>query len=218
MTRMKKKAYPEATIDTSRVNLYPDGKYRWVHDVNMYTNPTVLIDVLTVLGMSLFIIMVFAMGIGMVSGAFSLSSLGNMLLTFVYAMLLMTALGLIGYLLYAVISGGKYTVLFIMDEKEIVHKQMPKTVKKAQLIGKLTMLAGLASGRPGMMGMALLIKDRTSMTTAFADVKRLSTSRWMHLIRVDERLSKNRVYVPDEDFDFVLDFLSTHCPNAKKRF
>ena len=31
---------------TSRVIQCPDGKYRWVYEVNLYRNPTILIDLL----------------------------------------------------------------------------------------------------------------------------------------------------------------------------
>jgi hypothetical protein len=36
----------------SRVTLYPDGKYRWVYEVPMLKNPSILFDVYKVLGIS----------------------------------------------------------------------------------------------------------------------------------------------------------------------
>ena len=36
----------------SRVTLYPDGKYRWVYEVPMLKNPSILFDVYWVLGIS----------------------------------------------------------------------------------------------------------------------------------------------------------------------
>jgi hypothetical protein len=113
-------------------------------------------------------------------------------------------------------SGWKYTVLFIMDEKEVVHQQMPRTIKKGQLFGELAMLAGAAAGKPGIVGTGLLAKSRTSMTSTLENVERLIPCRWMNLIKVNQLLAKNRVYVTDEDFDFVYNFLCTHCPKAKK--
>jgi hypothetical protein len=35
------------------VRLYPDGKYRWVYEVNMLTNYSILFDVWKVLGISM---------------------------------------------------------------------------------------------------------------------------------------------------------------------
>ena len=41
-----------AELADNRVKLYPDGKYRWVYEVPMLKNPTILIDVFKVLGIS----------------------------------------------------------------------------------------------------------------------------------------------------------------------
>ena len=37
-----------AELADNRVKLYPDGKYRWVYEVLMLKNPTILIDVFKV--------------------------------------------------------------------------------------------------------------------------------------------------------------------------
>ena len=42
-----------------RVTLYPDGKYRWVCEVNMLKNPSILFDVWKVLGISIGILVAF---------------------------------------------------------------------------------------------------------------------------------------------------------------
>ena len=40
----------------SRVTLCPDGKYHWVYEVPMLKNPSILIDVYKVLGISFAIV------------------------------------------------------------------------------------------------------------------------------------------------------------------
>ncbi|MEE3385214.1 MAG: hypothetical protein VZR36_09050, partial [Prevotella sp.] len=129
---------------------------------------------------------------------------------------IMAVLSIIGYLVYALIAGGKYIVLFTLDEKEVVHQQMPRSAKKGQIIGDLAILAGLATGRMGTIGTGMLAKSRTSMTTTLSDVKRLTPCPSMNMIKVNETLSKNRVYVCKEDFFLVYNFLCEHCMNAKK--
>ena len=49
-----------------------------------------------------------------------------------------------------------------------------------------------------------------------ANVKSIKARRRLNLIKVNQLLKKNRVFVPDEDFDFVYEFLCQHCPNDKK--
>lgn len=197
------------------VRLYPDGKYRWVYEVNMLTNYSILFDVWKVLGISMGILVLLFVVIAVFDGDWDVDMLIGMASTLGVVALVMLVLGLIGYFVYAAISGWKYAVLFIMDEKEVVHQQMPNTVKKGQLIGALTILAGLASGRPGAVGTGVLAQSRLSMTSTLAHVERLISCRKMNLIKVNERFEKNRVYVNTEDFDFVYNFLLTHCTHLK---
>ncbi|MCR5711981.1 MAG: hypothetical protein K6G46_05945 [Prevotella sp.] len=197
------------------VRLYPDRKYRWVYEVNMLTNYSILFDVWKVLGISMGILVLLFVVIAVFDGDWDVDMLIGMASTLGIVALVMLVLGLIGYFVYAAISGWKYAVLFIMDEKEVVHQQMPNTVKKGQLIGALTILAGLASGRPGAVGTGVLAQSRLSMTSTLAHVERLVSCRKMNLIKVNERFEKNRVYVNTEDFDFVYNFLLTHCTHLK---
>ncbi len=197
------------------VRLYPDGKYRWVYEVNMLTNYSILFDVWKVLGISMGILVLLFVVIAVFDGDWDVDMLIGMASTLGIVALVMLVLGLIGYFVYAAISGWKYAVLFIMDEKEVVHQQMPNTVKKGQLIGALTILAGLASGRPGVVGTGVLAQSRLSMSSTLAHVERLISCRKMNLIKVNERFEKNRVYVNTEDFDFVYDYLLTHCTHLK---
>ena len=124
-------------------------------------------------------------------------------------------LGFVAYFFVAWYYGWKYSIMFIMDEKEVVHEQLKSTTHKARVIGKLTALGGAAGGGVGMVGMGALIATRTSMTTSLDDVRRLIPRRRMNCIKVNERFSRNRVFVADEDFDFVYDFLRQHCHNAR---
>lgn len=196
------------------VRLYPDGKYRWVYEVNMLTNYSILFDVWKVLGISMGILVLLFVVIAVFDGDWDVDMLIGMASTLGIVALVMLVLGLIGYFVYAAISGWKYAVLFIMDEKEVVHQQMPNTVKKGQLIGALTILAGLASGRPGVVGTGVLAQSRMSMISTLADVERLIPCRRMNLIKVNQRFAKNRIYVNDEDFDFVYNFLLTNCKKS----
>ena len=199
---------------SNRIILYPDGKYRWVYELNMLKNYSILFDVWKVFGITLIIIVILFLIIALFDGDFSLDNISGMFFSLGIAIGIILVLSVIGYFVYAAMSGWKYAVLFIMDEKEVVHQQMPRTIKKGQLLGELAMLAGAATGKPGIVGTGLLAKSRTSMTSTLE--KRIKPCRRQNLIKVNQLLAKNRVYVTDEDFDFVYDFLCTHCPKAKK--
>lgn len=200
-----------------RVQLYPDSKYRWIYEVNMLTNYSILMDVWKVLGISMFVLVVLFIIITIVDGNWNLDSLLSMVSVLGIMAVVMLVLGMIGYFVYAAISGWKYSVLFIMDGKAVTHQQMPSTVKKGQLIGALAILAGLASGSPGTVGTGVLAQSRMTMTSVLADVEHLIPCRKMNLIKVNQLFSKNRIYVHDEDFDFVYNYLLTNCKNLKTK-
>lgn len=200
----------------NRVMLCKDGKYRWIHEVNMFKNPSILFDVWKVLGITMLIVIVIVGFILVISGDLDVDGMLGMGKAMLITAAIMAVLSIIGYLVYALIAGGKYIVLFTLDEKEVVHQQMPHSAKKGQIIGDLAILAGLATGRMGTIGTGMLAKSRTSMTTTLSDVKRLTPCPRMNMIKVNETLSKNRVYVCKEDFFLVYNFLCEHCMNAKK--
>ena len=179
--------------------------------------PSILIDVYKVLGISFGIVWLFNVIIIGCDDGLTLKSLWDSTSGF---LALMGAFLIIGYMAYVIVAwcyGWKYVVLFTLDEREVVHQQMPRQMKKAMLLGALTAMVGGAAGKPGVVGTGLLAASRTSTTSVLADVARLVPCRRHHLIKVNQLLNKNRIFVPDEDFDFVYDFLCQHCPKAKKR-
>jgi hypothetical protein len=201
----------------SRVTLYPDGKYRWVYEVPMLKNPSILFDVYKVLGISFGIVWLFNVVLIGCENGYDLESLWGITSGFLVLMLVFLVIGYIAYVIVAWYYGWKYVVLFTMDEKEVVHQQMPRQVKKAKVLGALATLVGTAAGKPGVMGTGVLAASRSTSTSVLANVSRLIPCRRLHLIKVNQLLNKNRVFVPDEDFDFVYDFLCQHCPKAKKK-
>ena len=203
--------------ENNRVILYPDGKYRWVYEVPMLKNPSILFDVYKVLGISFGVVWLFNVLLIGCENGFDLESLWSITSGFLVLMLVFLVIGYIAYVIVAWYYGWKYVVLFTMDEKEVVHQQMPRQVKKAKVLGALTVLLGAAAGKPGVMGTGVLAASRSTSTSELANVARLIPCRRLHLIKVNQLLNKNRVFVPDEDFDFVYDFLCQHCHKAKKK-
>ena len=201
----------------SRVKLYPDGKYRWVYDVPMLKNPTILFDVYKVLGISFGIVWLFNVLLISCEDGLNLRNLWSFTTGFLILMLVFLVIGYVAYFIVAWSYGWKYIVLFTLDEKEVVHQMMPRQMEKAKVLGALTALIGSVAGKPGVMGAGVLAASRSTSTSVLAKVARLVPRRRLHLIKVNQLLNKNRVFVPDEDFDFVYNFLCQHCPKAKKK-
>ena len=201
----------------SRVKLYPDGKYRWVYEVPMLKNPTILFDVYKVLGISFGIVWLFNVLLISCEDGLNLRNLWSFTTGFLILMLVFLVIGYVAYFIVAWSYGWKYIVLFTLDEKEVVHQMMPRQMEKAKVLGALTALVGSVAGKPGVMGAGVLAASRSTSTSVLANVARLVPRRRLHLIKVNQLLNKNRVFVPDEDFDFVYNFLCQHCPKAMKK-
>lgn len=200
----------------SRVTLYPDGKYRWVYEVSMLKNPSILFDVYKVLGICFGVVWLLILLLICVEDGFTFKNIWNITSGFFLLYLVFLFIGYIAYVIVAWSYGWKYVVLFTLDEKELVHQQMPRQMKKARVLGALTALVGAVAGKPGVMGSGVLAASRSTLTSELANVERLIPRRRLNLIKVNQLLFKNRVFVPDEDFDFVYDFLCQHCLKAKK--
>ena len=204
------------SIDYSgpRVRQCEDGKYRWRYEMNMLTNPTIF---LTVFKIFFYIILVgfviFGTFLYAIHGDWE--GLWGMAKAMLIVMGVFAVLTFLGVLVLAIMYRGKYVVLFEMDEKEIAHIQEPRQFRKAQKIGAATTMAGFAAGNYTAAGAGILSTTKSSSTSILANVRRVKPRRWLHVIKVNQLLNKNQIYVPAEDFDFVYNFLKEHCPNAK---
>ena len=194
---------------TKNIALGEDGVYRWVYEMNLYRNPTILFLTWKIFGYACFVfwllVMFFTYDDDFWWDGFRQTAELYLIITAI-----LMVLCLIGYLVYSLIVGGKYCAMFEMDENGVNHIQMPPQVKKAELIGLLTTLVGIAAGKPGVVGTGLLASARTSMYSSFKAVKSVEAFPGRNLIKVNEPIFKNQVYAEKEDFDFVLGFIRAH--------
>lgn len=193
-----------------------DGVYRWHYDLNLFTNPTIYLLVWKIF----FWIITAGFAVAMISDAIRWSDFFfNRLLTdlkyYGIALAGMTVVTLLGYLLYAGAMHGVYSVVFEMDEKGIIHKQVDSQAKKAKRISRAAIGAGLATGRMGTVG-AGLAASRTEMSSEFSKVRKVIACLRRNLIKVNGRFEHNQIYVPKEYFSFVLDYINAHCFGADK--
>ncbi len=205
---MEKKDY-----QGKEIRLCEDGKYRWVYEMNMFRNPTILFTVAKVLGGVILGLWLLGLILFLFEGNWD--AMLGMTKVLGIVMAVMGVLTILGYLVVCWMYHGKYIVLFEMDEKGIKHIQLPRQFKRAQAMGLITALVGLAAKRPTTAGAGLLAATKQASTSEFQHVKKVKAYPRRHLIKVNETLNKNQVYAEPEDFDFVLDWIRTRCPKLK---
>lgn len=195
------------------------GAYRWVYEFNLFTNPTILFTVLKILlgivGAGVLVLLI-SMIPDLANGSASADDVWDAVRFGGFFVLLFLVLACVGYVAYALMQGGKYCVVFTMDERGITHEQLPKQYKKAQVVSALNVVAGIATGNPTQVGIGIT-SGRNALSSDFSAVRSIKGSRALRTIKVNEPLAKNQVYVEAEDYDFVFDFIVSHCPNATVR-
>ena len=201
-------------LNPERVTLCPDGKYRWVYEYPMMRNPVLFFTIIKILCLCALApaLVVFLSDIGRSGLADAFLSAAKV---FFITAAIMVVLSFLAFLIVAASYGWKYVVVFVMDEDGIDHIQQQKQMKKAQVIGILTALAGGAAGNPGRTGQGLLIASHGSLSSRFSAVRRIKGYPRSQVIKVNSLFSKNQVYVPCEDYDFVWDYITSRCPGAK---
>ena len=195
-----------------RVTLCNDGKYRWIYRFDMIKNPVILFTIWRVLGMAFFIVWAFAVIIGLIGNDIDMKSFIDVTRGFFLIALFMCALGVVAYLIVAGQYGWRYIVVFEMDEKTLVHRQLKSQFDKAKTMGLLTALIGAAAGNLAMAGQGLINATRDSLSTDFDKVKKVKISKLRHTIFINAPFSHNQVYTAEEDFEFVKQFILDHIP------
>ena len=102
-----------------------------------------------------------------------------------------------------------------MDEERIKHIQLPRQVRKAQVVGVIAAMAGIAAKNPAAIGAGTLAAGKSSSTSEYRKVRRVVPRRALHLIKVNQLFERNQIYVQKEDFDFVYEYIKSRCPQKK---
>ena len=189
-----------------------DGTLYWTYYQSLWSNPTILYTLLKVMAVAVLIVMVIIGGIGLMEGSFEPL---EMLIIGGGLAVGMTVLSLIGYAVYAAVSGGEYGMLFFMNDTIIVHMAMPKEAKRGDRISDMAVLVGALTGNLTLAGMGLANRGRNAMESKFAEVKSITQDRAHDLIKVRSGFEFNQIYAAPAQYDFVLSHIASHCPGAK---
>jgi hypothetical protein len=189
-----------------------DGILRWVYEMNMWKNPTLVITIWMVLLLAALVpaLLVFFLNLG---------DIGAAILAFVKIMGIIvgivTGLMLLAYPLVAVMNGGRYCVIFEMDDKSVKHIQMQKQFKKSQVLSMIVSLAGVMTGNIQATAAGMLAGSKQSLLSSFEKVRSITVNEKRHVIYVNEKLSRNQVYADSADFAFVSNTIISRCKKAK---
>ena len=189
-----------------------NSKYRWVYELPMLRGFFLLFEVWKVLALSSVIVMLLMIAINVISGGGADSALGSAEMILITLGILFV-LSLPSYYIVTKANNGKYTVLFEMDEDGIDHTQI--RTEKSKALDLLTVFVGTAAGNRSATAAGILSASGGSLYSKFAAVRRIRAFRKKGLILLNGILVRNQVYVDECDFDFVCNYIVSHCPGAK---
>ena len=220
MVRKSKSPAPPAgcaNLIRNRAKQDEDGIWRWSYDVNLYTDFHILFLVFKVMLISVAITSMIVFSIMLFSGNLSsLEEIAGFLGVMGIILGIILVLCVVGYYLYALINGGKYSVRFEMSEQGIWHIQQPKQAARNRTVGVLTTIAGALSGRPSAAGAGMMAASRTRMHTGFKEISRITACRSKERIVLKSGFESNEIYMDRTDFDFVLDYIRARADASTK--
>ena len=190
-------------------------EYRWLHDVSLWRDTVIPMMLLKITLLAALMPALLLLVIETLEGSLmrGLQAFGQ-----VYAIVagIMLCLMIIAYPIYVLMSGGRYSILFEMDDKGIDHIEMPsRGVKRTDLMARVGFLAGLASGNPSAAGASLLALSRKSMHTPFKRVRKVVVYERKRVIKLIARnMTRNLIYTQAADFKLITDLLLERCPKG----
>ena len=188
-----------------------NGRYSWVYEMPMLKSFFLLTEVWKVLGIAFLLTLFISMLFQIISGG-NVADIFSSFLVFALVLLIMMIISIPAYYIVTKANNGMYTVLFEMDDKGIEHTQIKSD--KARALEALTILAGSAARNRTTMGAGVLAAAGGSLYSSFAGVRKISAYPNKHLIRIESLLKSNQVYVDENDFAFVFEYIVDHCPEA----
>jgi len=193
---------------TFRVRETGKDKYQWIYELHLLKNPVVFF---TLIKIFLWICLIPA-GIIFFSvpGSFfdKIIFAGKILLAIWCFMFVLLGFS---YLVYALMTGWKYIVIFEMNNTAITHTQLPAQKKKAEKIGVAAALVGALAGQPGATSAGVLAAaGHGAVRSDFKKVRKMRVQRRLNTIKLrTSDMMNNQIYVHPDDFDFVLQFISS---------
>ena len=188
-----------------------NNRYHWIYELPMKKSFFLLFEVWKVLCIGALIFFIINILISLILKEGS----QNILEMFGVSLLclgIMLVLSIPAYYIVIKANNGMYTVLFEMDDNGIDHIQI-KT-DKANALDLLTVFVGVAGKNRTTTAAGLLSSTGSSLYSRFVDVRKIKAYKAKNLIILKSRFINNQVYVNDEDFDFVYEFITERCENA----
>jgi len=186
-----------------------EGKYQWIYRLDMKNNKSIFMLVLKVILFSFGLVFALLLFLDLKAGNSiipTLTMMGGIL-----AVLL--AITFVSYKIVAHSYKNVYGMVYEMDDEGIRFSQVEDQQQFTDLVSRFAAFAGAVSHNYGLMGTAFALTDNSAYSD-FSKVTKIVEKRQDNLIEVISPFLLNMVYVEEEHYDFVLEFIRERCPKT----
>lgn len=190
-----------------------NGAYHWIYRLNMLKNPTVMLMFIKVFGALMGGVAVITALVKLFDG--DPEDIPQAVLPWFVISAGMIVLVLIIWLVMAAVRGGYYIVEHMMTENKVIYLSTPEERKKARGWAKFGFILGAATSNMTLLGNSAALAASERFDSTYTDVKSIKADRKHDVIKVKNVLQHNTIYAAPHQFDFVYNYIVSHCPNAK---
>ena len=192
-----------------RVKKFEDGKYRWLYDLDLRKNLSILYTTIKVVLISFLVPLILLMIIFAIEGNL-INALKDLLPIYFLIGIVLVFITLISYYIVVRYYKGRFSFMFEMDENGVTFKRFGSDAEKTETIGKITSIIGVATNNAGLVGGGLGLAASQTSTSYFSKVGSIKAIPERDLIKVNSLFLFNQVYVNKDDYQFVLDYIQSH--------
>lgn len=202
-----------------RINEMTQNMYSWHHEIDLLKDVSIIMTVWKIFSLCASFPAIVVMLTELYDGSSIIGKLSILLKMYAIIWGISTALLFISYyLVFVPMHGGKYRIMFEMDDKGIRHIVASRQMKKARKVAFLGVLVGVFSRSPMLAGSSIISGTRKSMYTSFAGVTKIVLyPKKNKIILVEEHIARNMIYTAPEDFVEVSRYIIGRCKSRIKK-
>ncbi len=187
-----------------------DGSYKWIYGMDMMKEKSMMKIVLIVMNIVFIPILLLLFFLSLRDG-FRLQEAMLFFGVYVVIMIICVLSTWFVNLMYK----GSYMMLYQMNDEELAFAQVRDQAQITKMIASAHAAVSSAAGEAGgvISGTALTLAPNTTYTT-FKKVRSIRANRKDHLIWVNSFMLFQMVYVTEEYYDFVLNYILERCKKA----
>ena len=201
---------------TEKVTYCEDKVYRWTYEMPAFGNKAIFRTVVTVSAIAYIVPLVILMGIFAGKGEF-VSGMRTLLPIYLLCGLALVVIVIVSYYAVGKYYGGRFVFLYEMDETGVTFRRLEEDEEKTKNIAELAMLTGYLTKNPGLVGAGLSTSVNDSAFSDFSKLYSIKADPETDMIALTSFMLYNQIFVPHEDYEFVLNFIETHS-GKKARF